>query len=202
VVDRASNVFGRGTMLWYVGQLVEAGAYTNAAVTLGALLVCGKLISGVFCKIMYHMVYMPYVVNLIRRQLYHYMLGQSLAFFQNDFAGRIANKVMEVPSHLRDALHGSTSAVWFCLIFASTGLVLMFNAHPLLFVVLVVWLVLYISILSLFIPKVQKLSGDVFEYRSSLTGQVVDSFVNFLPIKFFAHEDTEDQKFVDYAKIY
>lgn len=187
-------------MFWYVGELVAQEQYLGAMLWLGFALLTLRFVIGTLAEVFYHLIYIPYVGNLVRRQLYWYTSRQSLSFFQNDFAGRIANKLLQSAPRLRDAVKSTIGAVWFCLIFTGTNLFFLYQANIWLAVPLLCWLICYIIVLRYFVPKVQKRSAVLAESFSTLTGQVVDSFTNFLPTKYFARTEHEDKRVVGLLK--
>ncbi|MEZ5775448.1 MAG: ABC transporter ATP-binding protein [Hyphomicrobiaceae bacterium] len=130
--------------------------------------------------------------NRIRWQTHRHVLRQSLGFFQNDFAGRIANKVMQTAPALRESVVQVLDAVWFVLIYTASALYLFASADVFLAAPLVVWLALYIGALWYFVPRVKDRAVIMSEARSSLTGRIVDSYTNILTVKLFAHTDRED----------
>ncbi len=191
VVAASSSV-----IFWYVGRLVERQGYTEALLLGGlALVVLRQQMTGTLHGV-YDLFYTPFVGNMIRRQLYWYTAQQSLSFFNNDFAGRIANKLIQSAPSLRDVLKSTIGAVWFASIFTVSNLYFMARISAWLALPLIVWLVLYASALRYFVPKVQKRSTANSHVMSHLTGQVVDSFTNFLPIKYFARTLHEDRRMV------
>ncbi|CAM6000158.1 unnamed protein product [Sphagnum balticum] len=183
-------------IFWYVGRLVKQGQYTEALLLGGLAL--ALLRQGIIGTIhgTYDLLYTPYIGNVIRRQLYWYTARQSLSFFQNDFAGRIANKLIQSAPSLRDVIKSSIGAVWFASIFTISNLYFMTQISFWLALPLAVWIVLYGITLRLFIPKVQQRSAAHSHVMSHLTGQVVDGFTNFLPIKYFARTEHEDERMV------
>jgi len=102
-------------MFWYVGALVEQGDYGTAMLWLGGALLLVRFVTGTLAEIFYHLIYIPYVCNVVRHQLYWYTARQPLSFFQNDFAGRIANKLQQTGPSLRDAIKSTIGAVWFAV---------------------------------------------------------------------------------------
>lgn len=187
-------------MFWYVGELVAQADYSAAMIWLGIAILCIRIVTGTLADTFYHLIYIPYVGNLVRRQLYWYTARQSLSFFQNDFAGRIANKLLQSAPSLRDAVKSTIGAVWFAAIFTISNLWFLIDVSIWLAMPLIVWLISYIGILSYFVPKVKERSAAHAEDMSMLTGQVVDSFTNFLPTKYFARTDHEDRRIVRYLK--
>jgi ATP-binding cassette subfamily B multidrug efflux pump len=130
--------------------------------------------------------------NMIRWQSHRYVLRQSLAFFQNDFAGRIANRVMQTGPSLRQTMVALVDALWFVMIYAAGAIVLFSNADVRLMLPIVIWLIFYIGAMVYFVPRLKERAAIMSEARSSLMGRVVDSFTNITTVKLFAHTRSED----------
>lgn len=133
---------------------------------------------------------------LVRWQSHAYVLRQSLGFFQNDFAGRISNKVMQVGSGLRGSAVASVDALWYVIVYWASALVLFAEADSKLLLPLVIWFVVFFGTMAFFVPRLKQRSIDTSEARSMLTGRIVDSYTNILTVKLFAHTEREDE----YAK--
>jgi len=128
---------------------------------------------------------------LIRWQAHRYLLGQSLAFFQNEFAGRVSQKVMQTALAVRDAVQKLLDvAVYVIVAFAGT-LLLVGQSDALMLVPLVAWLAAYVAMLWYFIPRLQAIGEKQADARSLMTGRVVDSYTNIQTIKLFAHTQRE-----------
>jgi len=132
-------------------------------------------------------------VTLVRWQTHAYVLRQSLGFFQNDFAGRISNKVMQVGPALRASVVASIDALWFVAIYWISALVLFAQADVKLLAPLIIWFVVYFGTLFYFIPRMKARAVAASEARSMVTGRIVDSYTNILTVKLFAHTDREDE---------
>ncbi len=130
---------------------------------------------------------------MIRWQNHNYVLRQSLNFFQNDFAGRIAQRIMLTGSSLRDSAVQLVDAIWHVLIYAVTSLVLFAGADWRLMIPLILWMVAYSASLRFFVPRVKARSVVSSESRSKLMGTIVDGYTNIATIKLFAHSDLERQ---------
>jgi len=128
----------------------------------------------------------------IRWQAHGYVLRQSLSFFQNDFAGRVATRVIQVGPAVRDvAANGCDVVVWVCVHWLG-AFILFFAADWRLVLPLALWLVGYAISLRYFVPRIEKLSSEMSEARSMLTGRIVDSYTNMATVKLFAHTERED----------
>lgn len=187
---------GISTMLWYVGQMVEQGEYAAAMAWGGLAIILAWYAAEVILTALYDLVYNPFFGNVIRRQLFKYTAGQSLTYFQNDFAGRIATKIIQSAPRLRDAIRSAMGSVWFAASFTVSNIWFMSQASIWLMIPMLTWLGFYILTLCYFVPKVKETSASHSEDMSMLTGQVVDSLTNILPAKYFAQGKSEDQRVV------
>jgi len=134
----------------------------------------------------------PSLTNLIRWQSHYNVVRQSWSYFQNDFAGRIANRVMQTGPALRESLVQITGAVWYIIVYGTSALLLLAHNDWRLMLPIAVWFVLYIAMLRYFVPRLRDRSRAMSEMRSLLTGRVVDSYTNILTVKLFARPRDED----------
>ena len=134
----------------------------------------------------------PGMTNLVRWQSHWHVVRQSWTFFQNDFAGRIANRVMQVGPALRESVVATTNAVWYIVIYGGSAMLLLGQADWRLALPLAVWFAVYVVLLRWFVPRARERSRRTSEARSSLTGGVVDSYTNILTVKLFARAVDED----------
>ncbi|WP_343659740.1 ABC transporter ATP-binding protein [Ralstonia sp.] len=142
--------------------------------------------------VLVHQVINPNLSNLIRWQNHRYVLKQSLTFFQNDFAGRIAQRIMQTGFSLRDSAVQSVDALWHVVIYAISAMVLFARADWWLVVPLLVWIGCYVAALSYFVPRVKARSVIATESRSKLMGRIVDGYTNITTLKLFAHTQHEE----------
>jgi ATP-binding cassette, subfamily B, multidrug efflux pump len=134
----------------------------------------------------------PGFTNLVRWQNHWHVVRQSWTFFQNDFAGRIANRVMQTGPSLRESVVVGTNAVWYILIYGGTAIVLLGSRDFRLAVPVVLWFAGYAVTLRYLVPRLRSRSRRVSEARSTLTGRIVDSYTNILTVKLFARPRDED----------
>jgi ATP-binding cassette subfamily B multidrug efflux pump len=131
-----------------------------------------------------------------RWQAHRYLLRQSMDFFQNDFAGRVATKMMQTALAVRDTVLKITEVLLYVAVYF-TGAVILFAASDLrLSAPLVVWLAGYLATMRYFVPRLSRVSREQADARSAVTGRVVDSYTNIATVKMFAHARRED----DYAR--
>lgn len=132
------------------------------------------------------------VANRVRWVTHRYVLRQSLGFFQNDFAGRVANKVMQSAPALRESVVQVIDAIWYAAVQWAGAAVIFAAADWRLLVPLLIWLAAYMVALFVFVPLIKERSTEAAEARSMLVGRIVDSYTNILTVKLFAHADRED----------
>jgi ATP-binding cassette, subfamily B, multidrug efflux pump len=132
------------------------------------------------------------VANRVRWLTHRYVLRQSLSFFQNDFAGRVANKIMQAAPALRDSVVQLIDAIWYAAVQWVGAAVIFAAADWRLLTPLILWLVAYLGALLYFVPRIKERSTAAAETRSMLVGRIVDSYTNILTVKLFAHAARED----------
>jgi len=140
-----------------------------------------------------HQTISPGMTSLIRWQNHSYVLRQSLNFFQNDFAGRIAQRIMQTGNSLRDSAVQAVDALWHVLIYVISALVLFVEADWRLMIPLLLWLACYSGALYYFVPRVKQRSVESSDARSKLMGRIVDGYTNITTLKLFAHTHFEQQ---------
>jgi ATP-binding cassette subfamily B multidrug efflux pump len=129
---------------------------------------------------------------LIRWQSHRHVVRQSMSFFSNDFAGRVASKVVDSASSVRNTLITLCDTFLYVLVYFSSALYLFFQADIRLIVPLSLWLISYGLICWRFVPKLSSASEQASEARSALVGRVVDSYTNIQTVKLFADPSRED----------
>lgn len=123
---------------------------------------------------------------------HRYVLRQSMDYFQNDFAGRLATKVMQAALGVRDAIMKVTDVVVYILVYFVGAMVLLATADWRLMLPLGLWLVGYGLTCWYFVPKLEKQSSAQADMRSLVTGRIVDSYTNISTVKLFAHAEREE----------
>jgi ATP-binding cassette subfamily B multidrug efflux pump len=132
----------------------------------------------------------------IRWSAHRYLLRQSVSFYQNDFAGRIATKVMQTSLAVREAVMKLLDVLMYIVVYFGAMVFLVAEADWRLMIPLLVWLALYASIQVYFVPKLKKIASSQADARSEMTGRIVDSYTNISTIKLFSYTQREEQ----YAK--
>jgi len=132
------------------------------------------------------------LTNLIRWQSHWHVVRQGWSFFQNDFAGRLANRVLQTGPSLRESVVSAANAVWYILIYGSSATAVLATLDPVLAVPVGTWFLAYLGLLYYFVPRMRDRSRAVSEAKSALTGKIVDSYTNILTVKLFARARDED----------
>jgi ATP-binding cassette, subfamily B, multidrug efflux pump len=135
----------------------------------------------------------PGFSNLIRWQSHWHVVRQSWSFFQNDFAGRIAQRVMQTGPSLRESVVSATTAVWYILVYGGGAIFLLASNDSRLAIPVLLWFGGYAALLRRFVPRLRTRSRRMSDARSALTGRVVDSYTNILTVKLFARPRDEDE---------
>lgn len=132
----------------------------------------------------------------IRWLAHRYLLRQSVSFYQNEFAGRIATKVLQTSLAVREAVTKLLDVLMYIIVYFGSMLFLVAEADWRLMLPLLVWLVLYICIQLYFVPRLKKVATSQADARSEMTGRIVDSYTNIATIKLFSYTQREEE----YAK--
>jgi ATP-binding cassette, subfamily B, multidrug efflux pump len=136
---------------------------------------------------------LPPFNTLIRWQSHWHVVRQSIGFFQGDFAGRIANRVMQVGQGVRETIIALIRSVLHILVYGLGTIAILLTQDWRLATPIIIWFALYITLLVWMIPRQREASRDASEKRSAVTGRVVDSYTNILTLKLFAKVQDEDK---------
>ncbi|OEF08467.1 ABC transporter ATP-binding protein [Vibrio genomosp. F10] len=132
----------------------------------------------------------------IRWLAHRYLLKQSVNFYQDDFAGRIATKVMQTSLAVRETVMKTMDVFVYVSVYFTSMVVLLAYADWRLMIPMVIWLACYVGIQLYFIPKLKSVAADQADARSTMTGRIVDSYTNISTVKLFSHSKRE----TDYAE--
>ncbi|BAB49778.1 ABC transporter ATP-binding protein [Mesorhizobium japonicum] len=127
----------------------------------------------------------------IRWQVHRYLLNQSMSFYQDEFAGRIATKLMQTALAVRECVIKVIDVLNYVIVYFLGMLLIVGSADWRLAAPLAVWLVGYILLLRYFIPRLGKVGEEQANARSIMTGRVVDSYSNIQTVKLFSHAKRE-----------
>ncbi|MGF7160657.1 ATP-binding cassette subfamily B multidrug efflux pump [Rhodoligotrophos appendicifer] len=186
-------------LIGWVVQLV-AGSEPEAFLSEGWMILVGMALLLLVIRpvilttqaLLQHQAIFPGVTNLVRWQSHKHVVRQSLAYFQSDFAGRIASRVMETGYALRASAVSVISVIWYLVSFAMAMVAIMLVANPWLAVPSLAWIAGYVILLWTIVPQVRVASSEIAFARSALTGRIVDSYTNIMTVKLFARTAVED----------
>ena len=192
-------------LLWYIGRLVDLlGTGTPAQVwdahgaeilfAGGFVLILRPLVQGLDVLFLNNAI-LPNYGTLFRWRAHAQVLRQSVGWFENDFAGRIANRVMQAPPAAGDAIFQVFDAITFSIAYMVGAVIVLADADLRLAVPLLIWLVLYGLLVRWTVRRVGPASTASADARSTVTGRVVDTYSNIQSVKMFSHHDRE----LDYA---
>ena len=186
-----------------LGQIIDAAVGTGAQ---GFIAAHGWLIAGFILFFIVlrplafgissaanSIVVQPNIFVLVQSRLNRWTLGQPVTFFDNDFAGRIAQKQVQTARALTDVANETINTMAFALSSIIGSVVLLFTIDARMALVLAVWLVAYLALIRYFLPQVRERSGKRAGARAKVSGQVVDTISNIKTVKLFAHADFEDR---------
>ena len=192
-------------LIYYLGWIVDAmqgdpqTALTKLAPTLIGLtifiLLLRPLMYGLHVLLLNQTI-LPNLTTVVRWRSHRHVMRQSVGWFENDFAGRIANRVMQTPRSAGEAVFQVFDALSYSIAYVIGAFVLLFQADVRLTIPLVIWFGLYLVLLKWTVKNVEPASKASSDARSELNGRVVDSYTNIHSVKMFAHEDYE----ITYAK--
>lgn len=127
-----------------------------------------------------------------RWRSHKHLLGQSAEFFQNDFAGRLTNRVMQMGPAVEDSIYMAFEGVWYSIIYVLGALIVLASIDPLLAAPMVIWLIFYMWYTRRVALKVADASEKMSESKSLVTGRIVDAYANIESVKLFAHGKREE----------
>lgn len=128
---------------------------------------------------------------MVRWQAHRYLLGQSMGFYQNEFAGRVATKVMQTALAVRETVMKLLDVLLYVLVYLTSMVVLIASLDYRLALPLVAWFVLYGGLLYYFLPRLERISTRQADARSDMTGRLVDTYTNMSTVKLFSHSQRE-----------
>jgi ATP-binding cassette, subfamily B, multidrug efflux pump len=161
----------------------------NFLLLIGVLAV-SPLVVGLFALLKYQVLFANFPMRL-RWNFHRLMLGQSMSFYQDEFAGRVATKVMQTALAVRDAWMTATDILAFIVIYFVTMLAIVGTFDLRMLAPFLGWLSLYSLSLVYFVPRLGKVAAEQADARSLMTGRVTDAYTNIATVKLFSHASRE-----------
>lgn len=191
------------SLFGFMGQLVDWLANQdrttfladegNTLLGMGLLILIGMPLLVSLHSLVIHQTLLGNYPMSIRWMAHRYLLRQSIGFYQNDFAGRIATKVMQTALSIRETVMKLLDVAVYISVYFAMMLFMVGQADIRLMIPLILWLVAYIGIQIYFVPKLKAVSTEQADARSLMTGRIVDSYTNIATVKLFSHTDRETE---------
>lgn len=129
----------------------------------------------------------------VRWRAHKHLLGQSMGFFQNDFAGRLSNRVMQLGGAVEDGTYMAFEGIWYALTYVIAAALILSQIDPRLAAPLLIWLVLYVIYTRWVALRVASASEKWSDARSLLSGRIVDAYANIESVKLFSQGESEER---------
>jgi ATP-binding cassette, subfamily B, multidrug efflux pump len=194
------------SLIWYVGRMVDLLASAPPQTLLATygwefaivaliILFLRPVISGVHVALLHNTI-LPNFGTMIRYRAHRHVLRQPVGWFESDFAGRIANRIMQTPPAAGEAVFQTFDAVAFAVVTVIGSGAVLADADARLILPLVIWFGLYCLLVRWTIKRAGPAATASSDARSAITGRVVDSYTNIHSVKLFAQNEHE----MDYAR--
>jgi ATP-binding cassette subfamily B multidrug efflux pump len=192
-------------LIYYMGRVVDLlggdpaqvwAQYGTEFIVIAVLILTVRPLLQVMDVALLNNTILPNFGTLIRWRAHKHVLRQSVGWFENDFAGRIANRIMQTPPAAGEVIFQVFDAISFSLAYLIGAAILLATADARLLLPLLGWFFLYACLVSWTVKRVGPASKAASDARSTVTGRVVDAYSNIHSVKMFAHHDRE----LDYAK--
>jgi ATP-binding cassette subfamily B protein len=187
----------------FLGRVVDVAATANAATVFednwqlfaffAVFLVVLRPIAFGLSSASNSVIVQPNVLPLVLSRLHRWTMGHAVTFFDNDFAGRIAQKQMQTARAVTDVASESINTIAFALATLAGSAIFLLTIDGFVALALTLWMSVYLCLIGVFMPRIRVKSKDRAGARAMVTGQVVDTLTNIKTVKLFAHADHEDQ---------
>lgn len=188
-------------LIYYMGRIVDVleqgpeemwARHGTELIIVALLIVFVRPVLQAFDVALINNAILPNFGTLIRWRAHRQVLRQSVGWFENDFAGRIANRIMQTPPAAGEVVFQAFDALSFSLAYLIGAAILLSTADPRLLVPLVIWFAIYLVLSRWAIRRIGPASKAASDARSAVTGRVVDAYTNIHSVKMFAHHDSEE----------
>jgi ATP-binding cassette subfamily B multidrug efflux pump len=193
-------------LFWFVGRLVDLLTATDRAsgwaglmdshgpelVVMLVLVMIVRTLIIALSALVEEQVIVPGFFSFVRWQAHRRVARQSVAFFQNDFAGRVATKVWQTGQATGDFMVSLLQVIWFSIVYAISTIALVGSLHWQLAAVVVVWLIVFGVLAKRFLPRVRKAARESAEASSMVQGRLVDGYSNIQTLKLFGSQERDD----------
>jgi len=201
IIFKTIVAFGDVAIVWYMGKVIDylslgtpaevwALKKTEVLIVAGVIVVVRPLLAGIDVALLHNTI-LPNFGTMMRWRAHRHVLRQPVGWFENDFAGRIANRIMQTPPAAGEAVFQVLDAVTFALTTVIGAMILLGDADARLLIPLFGWIGLYLWLMVWTVRRAGPASTASSDARSAITGRVVDSYTNIHSVKIFAHHDRE-----------
>jgi ATP-binding cassette subfamily B multidrug efflux pump len=188
-------------MIWYLGRMVDLMAAQTPEAFLAAhwveilavafvILVIRPLVAGGSVGLLHNTILTNFG-TMMRWRAHRHVLRQPVGWFESDFAGRIANRIMQAPPAAGEAVFQVFDMAAFAAATFIGALLMLAGADPRLMIPLLLWVIGYLALMRWTIVRAGPASKASSDARSAVTGRVVDSYTNIHSVKLFATKDSE-----------
>ncbi|MBI1392473.1 MAG: ATP-binding cassette domain-containing protein [Alphaproteobacteria bacterium] len=193
---------GEVALFRYLGELVDwLGAadtstfladHRGALIAMALVLAIGLPLANFLFSLITHQTLLGNLPMSARWRMHRRMLGQSMNFYADEFAGRVATKVMQTSLAVREAVMKLIEVFVYVSIYFLTTIATVAAADWRLAAPMVAWLAAYLCFVRYFVPRLSSISEKQADARSAMTGRIVDSYTNIATVKLFAHAGREE----------
>ncbi len=185
----------------FLGQLVDwLGTHSPATllqeekprlIKMAVVVLVGLPFAVILHSLLVHQSLLGNYPMSIRWKVHRYLLGQSMSFYQNDFAGRIATKLMQTSLAVRESVMKLLDVMLYVGVYFGGIIVVVAGSDWRLTVPFLVWFLAYIGIMFRFIPRLGRIAEAQADARSHMTGRIIDTYTNISTVKLFSHSKRE-----------
>ena len=188
-------------LIWYLGRLITLlsditpaafwAAHKVELISVAVFILTLRPLIQAIDTLLQNNAMLPNVGTLVRYRAHRHVLGQSISWFENDFAGRIANRIMQTPPATGEVVFQAFDAVTFSIAYLIGAIFLLAEADPRLAIPMIIWAGLYGALVFWTVRRVGPASTASSDARSAVTGRIVDSYTNIHSVKMFSQDDQE-----------
>jgi ATP-binding cassette subfamily B multidrug efflux pump len=192
---------GEATLFGFLGRLVDLleasdrvrflDENTTTLLSMGALVLVGLPLLNLLSSAVVHQAILGNLPMGARWRMHNWLLGQSMGFFANEYAGRVSTKVLQTALAVREVVVKVLDVFVFVGVFFLSMATLLGEADLRLLLPLALWFVVYVGLIAYFVPRLGRISKRQADARSVMTGRIVDSYANIATVKLFAHAGRE-----------
>ena len=193
---------GEVALFQFLGDIVDWLSHADRAtflaeqggrlVMMAALVLVGLPLAAGLDSVIMHQVLLGNYPMIARWQMHRFLLRHSMTFFANEFAGRVATKVMQTSLAVRETVMKILDVFVYVVTYFVTMIIVIASADVRLMIPILVWLGVYIGIVAFFVPRLRRIAEQQADARSSMTGRIVDSYTNIATVKLFSHAGREE----------